>query len=74
VPGAGAKPAVEWIPLLIRIQQAGKLVYTYCDKSHVKRLLSELDSAGLMLDVEGCASRDEAQDLLEKVMKWSKGK
>ena len=72
VPGAGAKPAVEWIPLLQRIQEAGKLVYTYCDKSHVQKLVDELSPEGLMLVVEGCQSRDEVDELLENVLKWSK--
>ena len=72
VPGAGAAPAVEWIPLLKRIQEAGKLVYVYCDKSHVQKLLSELKPEGLMLVAEGCESVDEAQQLLENVAKWSK--
>lgn len=74
VPGAGAKPAVEWIPLLRRIQDAGKLVYVYCDPSHVQKLLEELNPEGLMLVVEGCKSVDEAQKLLDNVIIWSKGK
>lgn len=72
VPGAGAKPAVEWIPLLKHIQGAGKLVYVYCDKSHVEKLLRELKPEGLMLVVDGCKSIDEAQGLLENAVKWSK--
>jgi hypothetical protein len=57
IPGAGAKPAVEWIPLLQRIQQAGKLVYVYCDKTHVQKLVEELDPEGLMLVVEDAVAR-----------------
>jgi 5-methyltetrahydrofolate--homocysteine methyltransferase len=72
VPGAGAAPAVEWLPLLKRIQEAGKLVYAYCDKSHVEKLLRELNPAGLMLVVEGCESVDEAERLLENAVMWSK--
>lgn len=71
IPGAGSKPAVEWIPLLQRIQQAGKLVYVYCDKTHVQKLIEELEPEGLMLVVEGCSSKDEAEQLLENVKKWS---
>lgn len=72
VPGAGVKPAVEWIPLLKRIQEAGKLVYAYCDKTHVQKLVDELEPEGLMLVVEGCDSKAAAQELLENVAKWSK--
>lgn len=71
VPGAGAKPAVEWIPLLKRIQEAGKLVYVYCDKSHVRKLMKELRPEGLMLVVLDCNSRDEAEALLEDVGRWT---
>lgn len=74
VPGAGAKPAVEWIPLLQRIQDAGKLVFVYCDPSHVQKLLEELNPEGLMLIVEGCKSVDEAQKLLDNATIWSKSK
>jgi hypothetical protein len=73
-PGAGAKPAVEWIPLLKRIQDAGKLVYIYCEGSHVETLLEELKPEGLMLVVEDCKSMVEAQKLLDNVTTWCKGK
>jgi len=73
VPGAGAKPSVEWIPLFKRIQEAGKLAYTYCDQTHVQTLLKELKPQGLMLVVEGCNSVDNAEQLLEDVFNWSKG-
>lgn len=32
IPGAGAPPVSEWIPLLEHIQAAGKLVVPYCEK------------------------------------------
>ena len=73
VPGAGEKPTVEWIPLLKRIQDAGKLVYVYCEKGHVQKLIKELKPEGLMLVVEGSDSPAEAQKLLENVLKWTKG-
>jgi hypothetical protein len=69
VPGAGAKPTVEWIPLLKKIQDAGKLVYAYCEEAHVRRLLHELRPEGLML-VTSCDSVGEAEQLLENVSMW----
>jgi hypothetical protein len=71
VPGAGARPTVEWIPLLQKIQDAGKLVYAYCDPANVQTLLRELDPAGLML-VTSCDSVDEAERLLENVETWTR--
>jgi hypothetical protein len=69
VPGAGARPTVEWIPLLNRIQDAGKLVYAYCDKANVRKLVQELRPEGLML-VTSCDSVEEADRLLEDVERW----
>jgi hypothetical protein len=71
VPGAGAKPTVEWIPLLQKIQEAGKLVYAYCDKANVRRILQELHPEGLML-VVSCENVDEAQRLLDDVHTWTR--
>jgi hypothetical protein len=70
VPGAGARPTVEWIPLLKQIQDAGKLVYAYCDQANVRRLLQELRPEGLML-VTSCNSVGEAEHLLENVRMWT---
>lgn len=70
VPGAGAKPAVEWIDLLRRIQNAGKLVYAYCEMDHVEKLIRNLELEGLMLVVEDCATQEQAEQLLENVHLW----
>jgi hypothetical protein len=70
VPGAGAKPTVEWLPLLKKIQDAGKLVYAYCDKRSVRKILSELRPEGVML-VTSCDSVEETEQLLEDVETWT---
>jgi hypothetical protein len=72
VPGAGAKPTVEWLPLLQRIQDAGKLVYAYCDQHNVRTILSELRPEGVML-VTSCDNVAEAEQLLENVSVWTRG-
>jgi hypothetical protein len=72
VPGAGAAPAIAWIDLLKRIQDAGKLVYAYCEAGEVELLLRELRPEGLMLIVSGCETVQGAQALLENVETWSK--
>lgn len=71
VPGAGAKPTVEWIELLKRIQNAGKLVYAYCELDHVETLVHELQPEGLMLVVEDSATQEQAEQLIENVQRWS---
>jgi hypothetical protein len=70
VPGAGSKPTVEWIPLLQKVQAAGKLLYVYCEKTSVKKLLSELNPEGLMM-VVSCDNPSEAEQLLENARKWT---
>lgn len=71
VPGAGAKPMANWIPLLQRIQKGGKLVYAACQKDEVKILLRELEPEGLML-VTQCDDIDECKELLRSVERWTK--
>jgi hypothetical protein len=62
VPGAGAAPAVEWIPLLRKIQAAGKSVYTYCRPDEVAVISGELAPEGLML-VTTCETEEAAREL-----------
>jgi len=70
VPGAGAPPAVHWLPLLRRIQGAGKLVVCYSDSRDVEALVRALDPRGLMI-VTSCASVEEAEDLLRRAETWT---
>ncbi len=57
---------------LRKIQEARKLVFTSCDKTEVETLVKELNPEGLMLDVLGCNTVDEAQRLLENVSRWTR--
>jgi 5-methyltetrahydrofolate--homocysteine methyltransferase len=70
VPGAGAKPVTEWIPLLNKIQDAGKLVYVYCSKESIKTLLDELNPEGLMI-VTSCDTESDMLKLIENVKIWT---
>jgi len=70
IPGAGAPPVSDWIPLLKRIQAAGKLVVLYCEKCEVEKLLTELRPEGLLLSTI-CDSAQEAEALLRNVQRWS---
>ncbi|MCS7265114.1 MAG: hypothetical protein NZ805_09815 [Armatimonadetes bacterium] len=73
VPGARYKSMLVWVPLLRKIQQAGKLIHIAVPANEIEILLSELSPKGLMLDTY-CASEDEAKDLLRKATKWTKEK
>lgn len=63
VPGAGAPPMREWIPLLKRIQEAGKGLVLDITPEDIKHLLSQLDKRGLCLRT-WCSSREEGEELL----------
>lgn len=71
VPGARYKSMLVWVPLLRKIQQAGKLVHITVPANEVEPLLRELSPKGLMLDTY-CSSEDEAKDLLRKAYQWTK--
>ena len=63
VQGAGAGRMTEWIDLLKRIQDGGKLVWAACDPDEVVPLARALDPARLLL-VTSTASQTEADRLL----------
>ena len=68
VPGAGAPPCSEWVPLLQKIQAAGKLLYLNVEPWEVLSLLEELEPAGVILDTQ-CSSVAEADEILDSVHK-----
>lgn len=49
--GAGAPPAVHWLPELKQIQAAGKGIHLNCMVSELDTLLAELKPEGLYLDI-----------------------
>jgi len=69
IPGAGSPPMSEWIPLLKRIQKAGKLQHLICQKGEVRKLLRELEPEGILLDTI-CGSMKEAIQLISEVRRW----
>lgn len=66
VPGARFSSMLEWIPLLKRIQKAGKLIHLTVSPQEVLPLLEELCPKGLMLATH-CSSEEEARSLLKAV-------
>ena len=68
VPGAGAKPMCEWIPLLQRIQDSGKLLVLGCKPSEVEILFSTLRPEGVFLRTR-TKTLEEADALVEYVSK-----
>jgi hypothetical protein len=72
VPGAGAPPMPHWIPLLKRIQHAGRGLHLQTEPEHVETLLRELSSRGLMLNT-AVSSQKRAEDLIGNVARWTGG-
>ena len=70
VPGAGKPPALHWLPLLKRIQAAGKGVWVQALPAEVETLLAELQPEGLLLRVH-CDTPDEADALMAQVERWT---
>lgn len=70
VHGAGNEPMTRWVPLLRRIQAAGKSLHLHCTPPEVPVLLQELQPEGLLL-ATGTATEAEARDLVELVSKQS---
>jgi len=70
VPGAGSGRRTQWIPLLKRIQAAGKNVVMSAEVDEVEELMGGLSSKGLML-VTNAPTEDDARELLRKVETWT---
>jgi hypothetical protein len=71
VPGARYASMLEWVPLLKRIQQAGKLLHLSVGPQEVEPLLKELSPKGLMLNT-ACATEAEARALLKNAAAWTR--
>jgi len=70
VPGAGNPEPIEWIPLLRKIQEAGRALVLHVRAEDVPRALRELRPEGLMMKTS-CASEEEGRELVRYVEKHS---
>lgn len=70
VPGSGHEAVLQWVPLIQRIQQAGKGVQVLAEAEDIPALLNEVSACGLCL-VTTCDSEQEARDLLDVVVRTS---
>lgn len=66
--GAGQPSASHWIPILQKIQNAGKLINIGILPDELEIMLKELKPEGLSLDFN-CRSEQEAKDLLKMAEK-----
>lgn len=63
--GAGQPSASHWIPVLKKIQDAGKLIQVTIEPEELDILMQYLKPEGVMY-VTSCSSEKDARDLLEK--------
>jgi len=70
-PGTGHFEIMQWVPLIKRIQQAGKSVQVFCSPQSIPALLNEVSARGLCI-VTSCASEVEIQDLERQATRLSR--
>ncbi len=71
VPGAGREAVLQWIPLIQRVQKAGKSILVQAEPGEIPALLEAVPARGLCIST-CCNSEQEARDLLEIVMRHTK--
>ena len=71
-PVAGQPPTSNFIPVLQKIQKAGKNLMLMLPKHEVVPVLDNLNCRGLQILVYGAETNDEARDLLKLIEKHSK--
>jgi len=64
IPGDGAPPPQEWLPLLKRIRDGGKLCQVYVSAEGARTIVRELGGRGFVLYVQDRMSEADAQDFL----------
>lgn len=62
VPGDGAPPPQEWLPLLKKIRDAGKLCQLFVTPEGARTIVNELGGKGFALFIFGSMNAEEAAD------------
>jgi hypothetical protein len=70
VPGAGREDLLQWVPVVRRIQAAGKCVQVLARPAEIEPFLREVSPKGLLFST-GCASEAEGRALVERVSRLS---
>jgi len=71
-PGAGNPPSVEWLPMLRRVQAAGKCLHVHDSLGNAERILRSLKPEGLFFQTSA-PDEETARDLLRKAATWASG-
>ncbi|NIA20567.1 MAG: hypothetical protein GWP05_01060 [Anaerolineaceae bacterium] len=70
LPGAGKPSPLHYMPVLKKVQAAGKNLHIGIAAKEVEAALSELSARGLFISTS-CESEEDARDLLRKAEHWS---
>lgn len=71
LPGAGKPGPLHYMPVLKKVQAAGKNLHISIPPGEVRTALSELSARGLFISTQ-TDTEEDARDLLKKVETWSK--
>ena len=67
IPGDGQPPPEDWMPVLNRIRQAGKLCQLFVSAAGAKKIVNNLGGKGFAFYITDTLSLDEAQALLAEL-------
>jgi hypothetical protein len=67
VPGEGRPPAHEWLPLLRRVRDAGKLCYVDVTREGALQITRALGGKGFLFRITEFLEQQEAEDFLTVV-------
>ena len=68
IPGAGAAPPEEWMPLLKRIRDGGKLCQLYISAEGARKVVRELGGEGFAFDIDDEMTEEEAWRFAEELI------
>ena len=71
IPGPSHEAILQWVPLIRRIQRAGKAVQVICGAQDIPALLNEVSARGLCI-CTSCGSEVETQDLERQMARLSR--
>lgn len=69
VPGEGNPPAQEWLPLLKRIRDAGKLCYVDATREGAMQIHRSLGGEGFLFRITEFLEREEAETFLDSLFR-----
>jgi hypothetical protein len=67
IPGDGAPPPEEWLPLLKRIRAGGKLVQLFVSPEGALKIVRELGGKGFAFYITEQMNKDDAEDFISQI-------